>query len=62
MKAIIEIDMSGAAFDDTPATELAERLCELATDIREYGAGALAPVVLRDSNGNTCGTFRIDED
>ena len=60
MKAIIKIDMSGAAFD-SQGEELASLLHDLGEDINAYGA-AKGPIKLIDSNGNTCGTFHIEED
>ena len=58
MRAIIEIEMDGAAFED--------KANELGWIIRQWGNALmesedLRPATLRDSNGNTCGSFRIEE-
>ena len=58
MKAIIEIDMGGAAFEDT-ANELGWLLRKLGNHLMELNE--LQESGIRDSNGNTCGTFRIEE-
>lgn len=55
MKAKIEIEMNGAAFDDAPASELARILRAAAAEIE---AGEL-PGGLRDINGNTVGKLEV---
>lgn len=52
----IEIYDSGAAFEDTPATEIARILRGLA---ERFDAGE-PPEVLRGVNGNQCGTVAFD--
>jgi hypothetical protein len=52
----IELYDSGAAFEDTPATEIARILRSLA----ERFAAGNPPEVLRDINGNQCGTVSFD--
>ena len=62
MKAIIEIDMSGAAFDDCPALEASYVLRKVEKSlIHASVSGKPATGTVLDSNGNTCGTFRIEE-
>ena len=51
----IEINNTGAAFDDAPQ-EIARILRELA----ERFDNGNPPEVLRDLNGNTCGTVYFD--
>ena len=71
MKAIIEIDMSGAAFepgDNNPiqrytaaSRELRSILDEACRRIEGHRLGPGDTWKLLDANGNTCGTFRIEE-
>ena len=59
MKARIEIDMDGAAFDGTDCGR------ELARVLRSIASAAMGGIHetlelrLRDSNGNICGRFEI---
>lgn len=53
----LSIDTSNAAFED-PGPEIARLLRFAATEIA-HGADE---GVLRDVNGNRCGSFRIEED
>ena len=57
MKAIIEIDMDGAAFTEWEdrCFELQRLLDHLAEDIRN----GCRVQTIRDCNGNTCGRFEI---
>jgi len=59
MRAVIEIEMDGAAFEE-PASELGAMLRRLAYSIEKLGVGAFEPVTLRDSNGNSVGTFKVE--
>lgn len=52
----IEIENSGAAFEDDPRRELARILRELAGKLE---AGR-SPTGLRDINGNLCGQVYLD--
>ncbi len=56
MHAKITVKMDNAAFEDTPATELARILRTLAEKIENEGPGICT---LRDVNGNTVGEFKI---
>lgn len=59
MKAIIEIDMDGAAFgksDYEQDAEVARMLRKLAADL---DGGVDCAGTLADTNGNTCGRFEI---
>lgn len=53
----ITIDTSNAAFDDAPASEVARILTDLA---KVFARAGFPPSVLRDDNGNTCGSVRIE--
>ena len=59
MRAVIEIEMDGALAEE-PASELAALLRRLAYGIERHGVGAFGPATLRDSNGNTVGTFKVE--
>ena len=62
MKATIKIEMDNAAFDETPATEVARILRSLASDIERnppHERGNVVNTVLRDINGNAVGNFEI---
>jgi len=63
MRLIIEIDLDGAAFEEVAGVEAGEILREIAynMDNLDLFPGMDWPT-LRDSNGNTCGTVRIEED
>ena len=52
----ITIDTGNAAFDDSPAGEVALILRNLAAVFARQG---IPPERLRDSNGNTCGSVRV---
>lgn len=54
------LDMSHAAFDDAPASEVARILRETAERV-ESGEGAFARHRIMDMNGNTVGSFGPDE-
>ena len=56
-KLVIEIDMDGAAFEDYPEQEVRRILLDWwhKWDISE------PPAILRDNNGNRCGTARVEE-
>lgn len=55
MKCTIKIDMDNAAFDETPATELARILRDIAEQVEE----GLTMLVIQDVNGNDCGKFKV---
>ena len=60
MKAIIEIDMSGAAFwhdAGEPTVEASELLFKVGCRVEQGEKQG----TVTDSNGNACGTFRIEE-
>lgn len=57
MRALITVNMDNDAFADTPATELARILRDLAKHV-ERGEDYRT---LMDSNGNKVGAFRIEE-
>ena len=61
MKAIIEIDMTSAAFEDNPEEELGRILHELATSI-EKGSWSDKPRKLYDADLYPTGSFRVTED
>jgi hypothetical protein len=52
----ILITTENAAFEDSPATELARILHKLAECFERDG---IPPYRLRDINGNTCGTVKV---
>jgi len=52
----ILISTENAAFEDTPATEIARILRALAKHFETHGE---PPERLRDYNGNTCGTVKV---
>lgn len=52
----ITIETGNAAFDDGPASEVAEILRNLSKVFARQG---IPGEFLRDSNGNKCGTVRI---
>jgi hypothetical protein len=54
----ILIATENAAFEDSPATELARILRHLAECFERDG---IPPPRLLDSNGNTCGTVKIKQ-
>ncbi len=56
MKAKIEIEMSNAAFEEAPASELARILRELANRVEGDGDEL---GLIRDINGNTVGKFEV---
>lgn len=58
MTAQITVKMDNAAFENAAATELARILRHLAEQVE---AGELAPINLRDSNGNRVGEFVVEE-
>jgi hypothetical protein len=55
MKFTLEIDCDNTTFDESPATEVARILRETAGRVEE----GVWPGNLRDSNGNTVGSFRF---
>lgn len=62
MRAIITIEMDGAAFDYLPGRELYLVLKEAVVAYTTGRARAIGEnATLRDSNGNACGTFEIVE-
>lgn len=56
-RIIITIGTGNAAFDETPASEIARVLRVLAERFDQDG---LPPETLRDINGNECGTVQVD--
>ena len=52
----ITINNSGAAFADSPREEIARILRELVIRIEE----GQTPTIVRDVNGNKCGTVAMD--
>lgn len=52
----IRIETGNAAFDETPATEIARILRKLADDFETSGEPS---PTLRDLNGNACGEVQI---
>lgn len=64
MKAIIEVNLDGAAFDKLAGRELARTLFELITDVQHSDRRRLESRYrdgskLFDSNGNACGSFKV---
>jgi hypothetical protein len=59
MKTIIKVNMDNAAFTDEEGTELARILRKLADNIDGGGLDELSNKLLKDINGNTCGTFKV---
>jgi hypothetical protein len=60
MKAIIEINMDSAAFDNGNSMELSWILAQLSRKVRESNAWHNGDSIkIRDSNGNTVGSFNI---
>lgn len=57
-KITIRLETVNAAFAETPATEIARILRKLAADFENHG---LPSPVLRDLNGNACGSIEIIE-
>ena len=55
MKAVIEIEMDNAAFEDSPASELARILRAIAAKV----ANGETEIVARDINGNSVGSLEI---
>ena len=55
VKFILEINCDNAAFDESPATEVARIVRNAAERVEE----GIWPGNLRDSNGNTVGSFRF---
>lgn len=55
----IEIDTNGAAFTDSQNSEIARILQGIANNF-ENGATEPCHGKLRDSNGNTCGSYEFD--
>lgn len=62
MKAVIEINMDNAAFEEVPGVELARILRELAGRLDESGEVEPGYRNLRDINGNGVGFCQIQED
>lgn len=56
----ITIETANAAFDDRPASEIARILTDLAKDFKFCGGVAENIGNLRDVNGNTCGSVRVE--
>ena len=59
-KLVIEINLENAAFED--AMELAIILNVLKGQARRGMFPNLCPMPIHDSNGNTCGSVRVEED
>ena len=59
MRFLVEIDCDNAAFEDDPSCEVANLLRKVVRAVEKDGSqeGRLA-----DSNGNTCGSYRYEED
>lgn len=62
MKAIIEIDMDNAAFEGQEGFELGRILKNLGGAIQLDWDGKTIDEGIRDINGNTVGTFRVEGD
>jgi len=58
MRAVIEIEMDGAAFADDPGEELSNILHALSQ--RVFHAALDESFPLRDTNGNSVGTFKVE--
>ena len=61
MKLKLEINLDNAAFEESPDLEAANILSDLARRIREHGTASLSPT-LRDTNGNTVGSWEIESE
>lgn len=63
MRLVIDMDMGGAAFEGSPAGELLDVITRMWADVaRTVEFKRPDSGKLRDSNGNTCGTWRVEED
>lgn len=63
MRLLIEIDMTGAAFVDSPAGEVLDTIGRMSSDaIDAYHRRRPASGKLSDSNGNTTGTWAVKND
>ncbi len=58
MRFIVEIDCDNAAFEDDPACEVANILRKVVRAVEKDGSQGGR---LRDSNGNTCGSYKYEE-
>lgn len=58
MQCVITINMGNAAFDDDPTPELRRIFREISE--MSFPATAGTQRGLRDINGNTCGTLKIE--
>ena len=64
MKIIIRIDTGNAAFEDNTGEECARILRRLSGEMEDHGDFTPAQFsgwILRDINGNTCGSIRTEE-
>jgi hypothetical protein len=60
MKAVIEIKMDNAAFDNGNSSELSWILAQLSRKVREKSTWHTGDkMILRDANGNKVGLFEI---
>jgi hypothetical protein len=60
MRLVIEMETEGAAFEGCPEDETARILREYADRIERNGFNGFQDL-LRDVNGNTVGTARVEE-
>ncbi|MDR9836814.1 MULTISPECIES: hypothetical protein [Herbaspirillum] len=59
MQASIKIDMGNAAFENSPSSEVARILRELADKVEDRGVSIGDGIKLYDVNGNNVGQFEV---
>lgn len=59
MRFVVTIDCDNAAFEDDPSCEVANLLRKVVRAVEKDGSQCGR---LRDSNGNTCGSYAYEED
>lgn len=59
MRFVVKIDCDNAAFEDDPSCEVANILRKVVRAVEKDGSQCGG---LRDSNGNTCGSYAYEED
>jgi hypothetical protein len=58
MRFLVEIECDNAAFEDDPSCEVARLLRLIARGVEKDGSQEGG---LRDSNGNSCGSYKYEE-
>lgn len=62
MRFTLTVDMDNSAFEEEPKLELVDVLERVTAAVMQRGVGVGLEGRVRDTNGNTVGTWRIDAD